>query len=195
MKTIFNHMMNKPMLRMGSIALSILIALSMTAAALPQPAFAAGATTATCASNYTVKKSDTKSSIADAYGLKWWEIAKANNMPANPKPVVGATLCIPTKSWAASAYNGTMTSSAIGKKLTVTMSGFDMRSVWNVKVKDATGGVNEYFKLGRIITPAQGNVTHIYNLPQDLLKTPSLLVCVTNADSSRTICNKIDHTV
>jgi len=169
------------------------MALSMLSAALPQTALAAANSTAACTSQYTVKKSDTKSTIADAFSLKWWEIAKANNMAPTAALKVGQTLCIPTKDWAANAYNGTMTASAIGKKLSVTMSGFDTRSVWNVRVKDDTGGVNDFFKLGRIVAPAKGKMTHVYNLPQDLLNTPSLMVCVTNAASSKVICTKITH--
>ena len=178
---------------MGGIALTVLMALSMVAAALPQLALAAAGLTVTCAYQYTVKKSDTKSTIADAYGLKWWEIAKANNLPANPKPQVGQTLCIPSKNWAANAYKGTMTASATGKNLIVTMSGFDTRNFWNVRVKDPSGGVSDYFKVGRIVAPEKGSVTGIYKLPQDLLKTPNLTVCVTNAPSSKVICKKISH--
>lgn len=193
MKTIFNHILNKPMLRMGGMALTALMALSMIAAALPQPALAAADSTVTCAYQHTVKKSDTKSTIADAYGLKWWEIAKANNLPANPKPPVGQTLCIPTKNWAANAYNGTMTASAIGKKLTVTMSGFDTRSIWNVRVKDTSGNVSGFYNVGRIVAPAKGSVTGIYNLPSQLLKMPKLTVCVKNAEASKAICTNIPH--
>ena len=191
MKTIFNPNLKRRMFRLGGMALIVLLALSTMAAAAPQPAQAAGAAT-TCASYYTVKTDDTKSIIADKFGLTWGEIAKANNLPANPKPVVGTKLCIPTKDWVTSSY-GTMTASAAGKKLTVTMSGFDTRSVWNVKVKDGTGGTNVYFKLGRIIAPAKGSVTGVYTLPQSLWKTPSLVVCVKNAASSKAICTKITH--
>jgi len=195
MKTIFNPILKRRMFRLGGMALSVLLALSMMAAALPQPALAAGATTASCTSNYTVKNGDTKSMIADKFGLKWQEIAKDNNLAVNPKPVVGTKLCIPTKHWAASAYNGTMTASAVAKKLSETMSGFDTHSIWNVLVKDGTGGSNGYFKVGRITAPANGSVTGVYTLPQSLWKTPSLVVCVKNAASSKTICTKINHVV
>jgi LysM repeat protein len=195
MKTTNNPILKKRAFRIGGVALTVLMALSMMAAALPQTALAAGPTTATCAYQHTVKKSDTKNTIADTYGLKWWEIAKANNLPANPKPVVGTTLCIPTQDWAASAYTGTMTATAVGKKLSVTMSGFAVRSVWNVKVKDPTGTVSGFYKVGRIIAPVNGSVTGIYKVPQDLLETPRLTVCVTNADSSKTICTEINHTL
>ena len=194
MNTFTNLILKGRMFRLGGMALSVLLALSMMAAALPQPALAAGATTATCTSYYTVKTGDTKNKIADAFGLTWAEIAKANNLPANPKPVAGKKLCIPTKESVASAY-GTMTASAAGKKLSVTMSGFDARSIWNVTVKDGTGGSNAFYKVGRIAAPAKGSLTGVYNLPQALWKTPALVVCVKNAASSKTICTKTNHVV
>jgi hypothetical protein len=195
MKTMLNPVLKKSIIRIGGIALSAVMAFSMIAAALPQPAMAAGTTTAPCSENYMVKKGDTKGMIADTYSLKWWQIAAANHMAPTDKLVAGSTLCIPTKEWAASANLGTMSASAAGKKLTVKMSGFNTRSVWNVRVKDATGGVNDYFKLGRIVAPQNGSATGVYNLPQELWKTPRLEVCVTNAASSITVCTKINHVI
>jgi hypothetical protein len=195
MNTILKPMLNKSILRIGGIALTVFLSLSMMAAVLPQTAQAAGSSTAVCSENYVVKKGDTKGMIADTFGLKWWQIAAANNMLPYAKPVVGKTLCIPTLDWAKSANFGTMTASANGKKLTVQMSGFNVRSVWNVKVKDGTGGMNDYFKVGRIIAPKNGSVTGVSYLPHELWKTPRLDVCVTNATTSITSCTRIDHTV
>jgi LysM repeat protein len=194
MKTIFSHILNKSVLRIGGIGLSVLMALSMMAAALPQPALAA-ASTPTCAYTYTVKSGDTKGMIADKYGLKWWEIAKANNLHPTAKPVVGAKLCIPTKDWASSATTGTMTATAAGKRLSVKMSGFSTAGVWNVRVKDDQAGIDAFYKVGRITAPAKGSVTKGFNLPESLLKTPKLTVCTTNADSSVDICTHIVHVI
>jgi LysM repeat protein len=195
MKTLFNIISKRHLRHTGSLAITALLTLAMVVAALPQSALAAGSSTVTCGDHYKVKSGDTKGMIADTFGLKWWQIAAANNIAATAKPVVGSKLCIPTKAWAATATHGTMTASAVGKKLTIQMSGFNVRSVWNVRVKDASGGVTDYFKVGRIIVPQNGSVTAIYNLPQDLNKTPSLKVCVTNATSSMSMCTVIKHIV
>jgi hypothetical protein len=195
MKTLFNVFSKRIPRYTGSLAIIALLALGMVAATFPQPALAAGATTAPCVDYYIVKNKDTKGSIAESIGFKWWQIAAANNMLPAAKLVVGKRLCIPTKEWVANAHQGTMTAAATGKELTVKMSDFSARSTWNVKVKDATGGVTSYFKVGRIIATQKGSVIGVYNLPQDLLKTPMLKVCVTNAGATQTICTVIKHGV
>ena len=193
MKTVLNSVWNKSMLRISGAALSIVLALSMLVAAVPQPALAAGTSTVPCAEHYKVKDTDTKSSIADSFGMKWLPIAVANQLTPNAKLVVGSTLCIPTKQWAASYGRGTMSASAAGKKLSVKMEGFSMGGIWNVRVKDASNSVQGYFKVGRIAVPAKASVTAIYPLPQALLTTPRLKVCVTNSATSVTICQTIKH--
>jgi LysM repeat protein len=184
--------LSKSIVRIGGVALSVFLALSMMAAAFPQTALAAGTTTVPCATTHKIISTDTKSSIADTYKLKWWQIAQANNIAPNAKLDFGSTLCIPTKAWVASVTTGSMTATAVGKKLSVTMSDFRSRDIWNVRVKDASNKTAGYTNVGRIAVPQIGSVTGIYSLPQAFLQTPTLKVCVTS-QASVVICQVIKH--
>ncbi|MEJ2266938.1 MAG: LysM domain-containing protein [Anaerolineales bacterium] len=72
---------------------SLVLALALLAAFLPQPAQAA----VTCRTYHLVRESDTTPYIAHTYGLKWHEIAEANDLKIGERPNVGQILCIPTE--------------------------------------------------------------------------------------------------
>jgi LysM repeat protein len=179
--------------RLGRLTLIALVALAMLASALPQPVQAAVEAQAPCTSNYIVLKGDTTTSIARKFNLGWWEIAKANNMPKSTKPKVGQALCIPPKGWASQTVAGTMTAYAVGAKLTVTVSNFDARYLWTVKVKDTTGKNTTDYKVGRMIIPKNTKVTQAFLLPSELRNTPYLTVCLKNLTTNDKICRYIIH--
>jgi LysM repeat protein len=190
MKTLLNKMMKNRLQRAGGLALSVLLALTMLAAAVPQPALAA----TVCVAHYTVKSGDTTSKIAHTFGLTWAEIAMANHMKAGDRLKVGQSLCIPSKS-PSTTQAGMMTAMANGNIVIVDMSGFAARYIWNVNVSDTSKTVSGVFKVGRIIVPANTAVKGAFKLPPELRKTPRLMVCVKNLTTDEKMCRSIGHTL
>ena len=188
MNTIFNRLSNKRLLRLGSMALTAMLALAMLAAAFPQTAQAA-----TCSAYYTVKSGDTTNMIAHTYGLTWKQIAMANNIKSPYKLKVGQTLCIPAQGGTAAVQPGKMTAIANGNGLRVNMSNFDRRYIWIVKVKDTRTPLGTDYKVGQMVVPGKTTVSGFFNLPQALRKTPFLTVCVKNSTTDEKICQQITH--
>jgi len=189
MNTIFNRFSHKRLLRVGSLALTALLALSMVAAAFPQPASAA----TPCVRYYTVKSGDTPSQIAHTFGLRWGDIARANHMGNDARLKVGQSLCIPAKNPPKAAQTGTMKATTNGDALIVKMSGFSERSIWYVNVNDTQNRVPGVFKVGQMTVPVNTDVTGWFKLPPELRKTPYLTVCVKNAIKMGKICQQITH--
>jgi LysM repeat protein len=188
MKTLFNSVLRKRFQHVASLAITALLALVMFTAALPQPALAA----TPCVAHYTVKSGDTTSKIAHIYNLTWAEIAQANNMKPSTKIKVGQSLCIPSKT-STTAKTGTMTASANGNILTVKMTGFDKRYIWNVNVNATRNTALGVFRVGRMIVPAKTSVAGAFKLPQELRTTSYLTVCVKNVITNEKICHNIFH--
>jgi len=193
MNDILNHNSNRRLRRVGSLALTVLLALALLAAALPQPVQAATNSNAPCTTNYTVVKGDSTTSIARKFGLGWWEIAKANNLTKPYKLQVGQTLCIPPKGWAGQKAAGNMTAFSQGYKLVITVSGFDTRYLWAVNAKDTTRKVAGNYKVGQMVIPANTKVTKVFLLPTELQNAPYLTVCLKNLTTNDTICRYIIH--
>jgi len=193
MKAILNHVSSKRRLRAGGLALTVLLALAMLAAAVPQPAQAATDAKAPCVANYTVMKGDSTSSISHTFGLGWWEIAKANGLTKPYNLKVGQTLCIPPKGWAGQKVNGNMNATAVGAKVTITVSGFDKRYIWAVNAKDTTGKVSGNYRLGQMVIPKNTQVTQVFLLPTELRNTPYLTVCLKNLTTNDKVCRYIIH--
>ena len=188
MKTIFN----KRRLHFCSLALPVLVALTLLAASLPQPVQAASAP---CVTYYTYKKGDKTYSVAKTFGLAWWEIGLANNMKYPYTPTVGKRLCIPPAGWAEAQpkVTGFMSAFSKGSKVSVTASGFTTRYLWMVKVKDPTGKVSGDFKIGRMLIPVTTRVTGIFQLPAELRNSSYLTVCLKNQTTDEKICRNIVH--
>jgi LysM repeat protein len=176
-------------------ALITLLALVMIVAAYPLPALAAVGATAPCVAHFTVKAGDTTSKIAHTYHLAWWEIAKANDRKPSIPIKTGETLCIPPKGWANQVVIGTMTASATGKNLMVTISDVPYRYAWYVKVNDSQKKIGGTSKIGQMLVPANTKVTKIFELPPALWKAPHLYVCAKNATTDDKICQGIAHTI
>jgi LysM repeat protein len=193
MNAIPNHIIDNRLLRAGKLALVGLLALAMLASALPQPVQAAVEANVPCTSNYVVLKGDTTTSIANKFNVRWWEIAKANNMPKSTKPKVGQTLCIPLQGWASQTMAGTMAAFSQSYRLVVSVSGFDTRYLWSVNVKDTTGNVPGNFKVGRMVIPANTKVTQAFLLPKELRNTSYLTVCLKNLTTNDKVCRYIIH--
>jgi LysM repeat protein len=193
MKANLKLNLSRRLVRAGGLALTVLFALALLAAALPQPAQAAVTSTAPCVTNYTVLKGDSTTSIARKFGLGWWEIAKANNLtkPYNLKE--GQALCIPPKGWAGQKAAGSMTAFSQGYKLVITVSGFDTRYIWAVNAKDTTRKIAGNYKVGQMVIPANTKMTQAFVLPTELLNAPYLQVCLKNLTTNDKICRYIIH--
>jgi LysM repeat protein len=193
MKTLFIRIFNHRLQRAGSLMLSGVLVLFMVAMTLPQPVLAAATTT--CAAYYTVQPGDKTSKIAHSYRLHWAVIARANNRKPSTPIKAGEVLCIPSETTTVTSETGTMTAYATNNILTVTMSGFDTRYIWNVNVRDVRKKVPGVFKVGRMVVPANTSVTKAFELPQDLQTTSYLMVCVKNLTTDEKICHNIYHNV
>ena len=193
MKAIQKSISSRRLRHASGLALTVLLALALLAAALPQPVQAATNPNAPCVANYTVMKGDSTSSIAHNFGLGWWEIAKANSLTKPYKLKVGQTLCIPPKGWAGQKASGNMTATAIGAKVTITVSGFDARYIWAVNAKDTTGNLTGNYKLGQMVIPKTTAVTQVFLLPTELRNAPYLTVCLKNLTTNDKVCRYIIH--
>ena len=193
MKAIQKSISSRRLRHASGLALTVLLALALLAAALPQPVQAATNPKAPCVANYTVMKGDSTSSIAHNFGLGWWEIAKANSLTKPYKLKVGQTLCIPPKGWAGQKVAGNMSAYAIGAKLTISVSAFDARYIWTVKAKDTTGKVTGDYKLGQMVIPKNTSVTQVFLLPAELRYTSYLTVCLKNLTTNDKVCRYIIH--
>jgi len=195
MQILFKNHSERRLQHAGSRALTVVLALIMVVAALPQPVLAAAGTTAPCVAHYMVKSGDTTSKIAHTYRLAWWEIAKANNRKPTTPIKSGEMLCIPPQGWASQVAIGTMTASATGKNLTVTISDVPYRYIWYVKVNDTQKKGGASTKVGQMLVPANTKVAKTFLLPPTLEKASHLYVCVKNATTDDKICQRIAHTV
>jgi LysM repeat protein len=184
---------------------AILIALALIAGTLPLSASAA----TKCVAYYTVQEGDTTPKISKTFGLKWREIAKANDLELAWKPVPGTNLCIPAEGSATSGTSGSgistttsvpsdsnasFSAQAAGNKITITGAGFKNKQVFNVKVRDAGQNSGGWVKVGLFKIPKNTTKTQSYVLPDALRDDLYLQICLKNASTDELICRKVLHT-
>jgi LysM repeat protein len=178
-----------PLLRQ---CLSVLIVLSVLLAALPQPVQAA-----TCASYYYVKAGDTTVSIAQHFGLKWREIAKANKLEYPYKLKVGQRLCIPPKETEEESEDATkfkVTINATRSTIIVTVSGLNVKkATFNVRARNANTGVGGWTLLGRLRAKKSTTTRMLYAVPDELQKVTFIQVCLKNVTTDELDCKTIVH--
>jgi LysM repeat protein len=188
---MFTHFPRKTLKQLGIAILSLTLVLSVLAASLPQPVKAATDTVA-CDTYYTVKTGDTLKSIAQAYGLKWRDLADANNLNYPYKIKVGQKLCIPSKE-SAEEENLTLSVLVRGTSIVVNVSKATVRNKFYIKVRAGDIGFGGWYKIGSLKVPKKTAVTGVYSLPKDLRTVSPITVCLKNASTDQLICRTVVH--
>lgn len=185
-----------PFRRILQLIFSVLIALALIAVAFPQNAQAYPYYH--CKAWHIVKEGDSTPKISHTYGLKWREIARANNLRVPTKLTVGQRLCIPSDRTIVNA----LTPSTATKNVTVgsrnnliwvKASGFDKKNLFYVKVRDITSGAGDWHRLGRLKVNRWSMATSYYRLPEELRSSINMQVCLKNANTNKTICRTVRH--
>jgi LysM repeat protein len=172
--------------RIVRLSLSAVIVLGVLLVALPQPAQAAS-----CQAYYTVKKGDKTGTIAREYGVKWIEIATANNLNKPYKLTEGQQICIPYK-FSVSLKNNLVVKN-VNNLLKITASDFSNTGNYYVKVRDITAGPGSWYKIGKMKVPANKEVTASFQLPNDLRSALVMQVCLKNGTDDELICKTVRH--
>lgn len=174
---------------------SLVLALALMATLLPQPAQAA----VTCRTYHLVRESDTTPFIAHTYGLKWHEIAQANDMKPADKLTVGQSLCIPTAEEEESAgrkltvrpstdKNAGIQLSVSGNRIILTLSNFSKEHMYRVKVRDVSLAAGGWSKLAVITIEKNKTRTFRYKVPEDLEDVSILNVCLKDMVTDELTC-------
>jgi LysM repeat protein len=176
--------------------IGVLLALSLVVAAIPQNAQAYSYSY--CKTWYYVQEGDSTPKIAHKYGLKWREIARANNLRIPTKLTVGQRLCIPTEGTVVNYLSpSTATKDVrVGSRnnlIWVKASGFDKQNLFYVKIRDITSGAGEWHRLGRLKINRWSIATSYYVLPEELRSSIYMQVCLKNAHTDKTICRTVRH--
>ncbi len=180
-----NNFPSQRIFRLTALAICFMMLLSVFTAALPHPALAK----TSCDSYYKVREGDTSSSIAHTFGLKWKDIALANNIKDPSKLKVGQILCIPPKPYTTETVFVTV----IGRKVQITASGFSTKSLFYVKVRDGYGGLGDWYKIGGLKIEKNKKVTETYLLPKELSKAKFITVGLKNATTDELITRTVVH--
>lgn len=173
------------------VILSIVLALSFFLAAFPSQAEAA---TTTCVAYYTVQKGDTTTKIAKTFGLRWRQIAVANNMEDPYKLTPGMRLCIPPKDFSTEPVKtavAVIKAEIVNNRLTVTVSSTSARRSFYLRVRDASTSVGGWTKLGSFKVPKNTVVIRSYTLPSKLAGAAYLQVCIKEATTDDRICTTV----
>jgi hypothetical protein len=177
---------NNALYRPLRIAISVLLVLAVMAAVLPQRAQAAS-----CKAYYTVKKGDKTGEISRMYGVKWIEIAAANDLERPYKLTEGQQLCIPFK-YSVSLKNN-LAASNVNNLVKVTASDFQENGKYYVKVRDITSGAGKWYKIGNLKVIKNRTVTGKYLLPRQLNSSIVFEVCIKNGTTNDVFCKNVRH--
>lgn len=173
---------------------SVLVALALLVASLPQSNVAAQTTQTNCRTFYVVQEGDTTPKIAQTYGFKWRVIARANDMNPADKLVVGERLCIPPADTTddddrqSANPRATITATISGGRIVLATSNFSTRSAFKVKVRPATTGVGGWHVVGNLNIGRNESLTTVYTLPQELRGVPNISVCLKNLTTDELHC-------
>lgn len=178
------------------LILSVVMTIALLMAFLPAPAQAA-----TCVAYYIVQEDDTTPKIAHTYGLKWREIAEANDLEPGDKLVVGTRLCIPPGADSSPATGGGTSTflpetdknarfnlSISGNKIYLSLSRFTINHTYLVKVRDAHVGIGGWEKLEKVKIKKSTTYNLVMTVPKDLRDTLYLSVCLKDLSSDELIC-------
>jgi LysM repeat protein len=176
------------------VFLSILLALSFVLAAFPSRVEAA---TTTCVAYYIVQKGDTTSKIAKTFGLRWRQIAVANDMDDPYKLTPGMRLCIPPEDFSTEpvkAAVAVLKATAVNNRLTITASNTSARRAFYVRVRDISSSTGGWYKLGSFKVPKNSTVIRSYSLPSKLSGAIYLQVCLKEATNDDLVCTTVLRT-
>jgi LysM repeat protein len=175
-----------PLTRKAWMAVIAILVLAVIAAALPQQVNAAS-----CKTFHTVQKGDKTGTIARMYGLKWIEIAAANNLSRPYELEEGQQLCIPFK-YSVSLKNNIAIRN-VNNLVRITASDFSTSGSYYVKVRDITAGPGQWYKLGNMKINKNRTVTSDYLLPKQLNNSIVFQVCLKNGTDNELICKNVRH--
>jgi hypothetical protein len=183
---------------------SVLLVVAILAMALPQ----SGLAQTTCRTYHTVREGDTKPYIAHTYGVKWSEIAAANDLSVEEKPAVGMQLCIPEATSDNETTGGkpktqvdepegegsaVIQISISGGRISVHTDNFNKDHLYLVKTRDVDAGTGSWYKLGNISVQEDESQSFSFNIPQDLRDEPVLSVCLKDQTSDELICQSVSN--
>ena len=188
--------MKTKQLNITILTISLFAAIALLMAFLPQPAQAA-----TCVAYYVVQEGDTTPHIAHTYGLKWGEIADANDLNAGDKLVVGTRLCIPDGADSSPATGGgtstylpetdskaSFTVYVSNNKMHLHLSKFSINHVYLVKVRDAYVGIRGWEKLEKVKIKKSTTYNLTLTVPKDLRDSLYLSICLKDLYSDELVC-------
>jgi LysM repeat protein len=181
--------------RLGFIALSLLLVLSLLAISLPVSALAAQ-NAATCSTNYTVKSGDTLSKISVTYNVSVAEIANANGLKEPYTLYVGQVLCIPgsaaatTTASAGSSKNEKISATFTDTKVTLKLSGLRKNGVYYVRARKYVRGSDNWYKFGIVKMSKSGTATVTFPLPRNLRDFTYLQICVKEGTNNTVQCSR-----
>jgi hypothetical protein len=183
---------------------SALLVLAILTMALPQ----AGLAQTACRTYYTVREGDTKPSIAHTYGVKWSEIAAANDLSVEGNPPVGVQLCIPEVSSENETTGGqpktqvnepkneadaVIQISISGGRISIHTDNFNNDHIYLVKARDVNSGAGGWYKVGTISVQEDESQSFSFSVPQDLRDEPVLSVCLKDQTSDELICSSVTN--
>ena len=185
---------------------AVLMAITL-AAALPQTVQAQS--DAACRTFHLVREGETKPRIAYTYGLRWKEIAAANDMKTEDRLEVGVRLCIPEESsdndndndndnssnnsqtrvdFPDGERNAVIQISITGGRVSIHTDNFNDDHVYLVKVRPADQGVGGWSKLGTIDVDEDRNQNFSFNVPNSLDDEAFLSVCLKDQATDELVC-------
>ena len=173
--------------------ISALIIIAVVATALPQDAQA----TVKCVAYYTVKEGDGTRYIAQTFGIKWGDIAKANKLKDDYKLKPGKRLCIPDQTsidkLRLPKQKGNLSVNIVGDLITVTASSFPKKNVFVVKVRDGYAYSGGWHRLGRLKATKKDSTTKLFEVPKELNDSLHIQVCMKSHTTDELICRMVFH--
>lgn len=168
--------------------LSLLLALTILAGALPRPALAAASEpAAACAKTHIVKDGETIYRIARTYKVTVNRLARANNLVRPYKLEIGQALCIPVDP----TVTGAGKFSVVFKGTTVKIEGSGFKKQYPFFVRVRENDTSKWFKLGAAQSDRNGNLVVTLNVPKELQNKPALIVCLKDAVTDGLVCRRV----
>ena len=150
-----------------------------------------------CDTPYTVRSGDTLAKIGEQYEISAYRVANYNELKEPYILWVSMKLCIPDKpkyenkqpTLAKKYANRAAADFSVrreGESLVVRVINYSTRTIFLVKVDDASDPARSFIKLGKL-NPANGSEFR-FRLPKDLQETKPLWVCMKNQTTDMRIC-------
>jgi murein DD-endopeptidase MepM/ murein hydrolase activator NlpD len=175
------------------ITSSLAIALALALTALPTPAQAAGV----CLSYYTVQEGDTTPRIAHSYGIKWRQIAEANNMKPPYKIKTGDVLCVPAEGGPSNVSETVASSSSdyavsvVNALISVKIRADNDRYIYTIKVRDGNASIGGWYKLDTVKIKKNDTYLNYFSVPKELRSSLYLQVCLKDNVTDDLTCKTV----